>query len=729
MMMSRNNSKLREPQDGCHPLRWQSALLWGTYILCTVYAGLFLWKIPSYYVYLRDDCLRTACEYSVLTPLSADIVDRLGLSRSGYAGLYTGIILTDFLIYFATAIIILRKRPKEPISWAAAIALISFHTSSFIAIQWAQLGWLTSFLSDLSMLAFVLFLTLFPNGKIVNKPMFWTVVALAIIRNISWYYPEQPWGAAQWPIWLTLLWMLLLYGTIIWNQIIRYRVYAQVAEKQQTKWVMFGLLLSITFLLAVSVAPLLYDSQFYQTAQSSAIFVLDVAVMLGMLPIPVTLGISMLRRRLWDIDPIVNRTLVYGVLSAVIVALYSLTVWYLSVLFQSDPNMIFSIIGAGIVAVVFAPLKEKLQRGINRLVYGVQTDPFSIMEKLGNRLKEPSTPEAVLDIVVRTVKDSLRLPYAAIHVTHQGEALRVASIGHEDEGKVSQLPLVAGGEELGSLFVCTRGPEESFSDADWKLLHVLARQAGSVVQGVKQAMDIRMLLGDLQETREQLIFAREEERRSMRKNLHDDIAPRLAAMRLTSTLVVDWIRKDPNKAIDIMNKFKKDIGETVDEIRGIVYDLRPQALDELGLSGAIRQRVDQLQQLQQVRDIVAAVPLQVELDLPEQLPVLAAAVEVGAYRIVTEALLNVVKHAQASSCLVRIALMEEEGTLKLDIIDNGIGLGRSTTPTEGGLGLFSLRERAEELGGGCMIANAEAGGTHVSAALPLRTGINRGGNI
>jgi signal transduction histidine kinase len=366
---------------------------------------------------------------------------------------------------------------------------------------------------------------------------------------------------------------------------------------------------------------------------------------------------------------------------------------------------------------------------VNRLVYGVQTDPFSVLEKLGNRLKEPSSPEAVLDLVVRTVKDSLRLPYAAIHVTHQGEAQRMASAGFEAGGKVSQLPLVAGGQELGSLLVCTRGPEESFSDADWKLLNILARQAGVVVQGVKQAMDIRMLLGDLQEMREQLIFAREEERRSIRKNLHDDIAPRLAAMRLTSDLVVDWIRKDPNKAIDIMNKFKQDIGETVNEIRGIVYDLRPQALDELGLSGAIGQRVEQLLQLQRVKDIAAAEPLRVELDLPEQLPPLPAAVEVGAYRIVTEAMLNVVKHARASFCLVRIVLMEDDGMMKIDIVDNGVGLGASPAQQEGGLGLFSLRERAEELGGRCTIESAEAGGTHVSAALPLRAGIVKGKEV
>ncbi|MFC4099203.1 GAF domain-containing sensor histidine kinase [Paenibacillus xanthanilyticus] len=715
----------RELRTGRYPTGWRSAARWFAFLLCAAYAGLFLAKIPSYYVYLRDSCLQSSCELAVLTPLPADVAAGWGLSNGGYAALYTCIALFDFAVYFAVALLVLRKRPNEPMSWIAATAMISFHSASFIVIQWPGLPWLTNLLEELSSLSFMLFLLLFPNGRIVVRPMFWGAIGLVVIRNASWYVPD-PWGAAHWPIWLTLLWMTLLYGTIVWNQLIRYRRYAEVTEKQQTKWVLYGLLMAIAAMFIVSILPLIRDIDFYQSPDPAVLFVLDVAVMLVMLPIPITLGISMLRRRLWDIDPLVNRTLVYGCLSAIIIALYSVTVWYLSVLFRSGPNMIFSIMGAALVAFAFAPLKERLQRVANRMIYGAHNDPFSVLEKLGNRLKEPSSPAAVLEIVVRTVKDSLRLPYAAIHLMRGGEPLGAVSVG-EEQGDAIAIPLIAGGEEIGRLLVCARAPEESFSDADWKLLRLLARQAGTVAQGVKQATEIERLLGDLQDTREQLVFAREEERRSMRKNLHDDIAPRLAAMRLTSSLVVDWIQKDPNRAIDIMNKFKQDIGDTVDEIRGIVYDLRPQALDELGLNGAIRQRVEQIGQINQVRDIAASnPPLQVELALPDQLPILPAAIEVGAYRIVTEAFLNVVKHARASRCLIRMTLREKEGAMMIEVTDNGIGFERNPVPTEGGLGLYSLRERAEELGGSCSIREVAGGGTQVVAQLPLRTTL-RGG--
>ncbi|MCF2945488.1 sensor histidine kinase [Paenibacillus tarimensis] len=659
--------------------------------------------------------------------MPAEIIAHYGLSASSFAGFHTTVLLVLFSVYLSVAVLIIRKRPAEPLSWIAGMALISFHTSSFIWTQWESLSLLTSILGDLSSITFVLFLLLFPNGRVVDRRIFWFAVIIVTVRNVSWYFPEEPWGAARWPIGITLLWMLVLYGSIAWYQLSHYRNHADAIEKQQTKWVLFGFLFSIVGLVLVSALPVFFDTEFYQTPQSPGMFVLDMAVQLLMLPIPVTLCISLLRKRLWDIDPIMKRTILYGCLSTAIIALYSFTVWYLSVIFQTGPNKLFSIAGAALVAVLFAPLKERLQKLVNRMIYGVHNDPFLVLDQLSTRLREPSSPEAVLDIVVRTVRDSLRLPYAAIQLNHHGAQLLAASSGVEREDKTS-IPLIVSGYHIGSLHVCSRSAGEGFSEADWKLLHSLARQASTVVQSVKQAMDIQLLAEDLQETREKLIFAREEERRTIRKNLHDDIAPRLAAMRLTSSLVVDWIRKDPDRAAQIMNRFKQDIGDTVDEIRGIVYDLRPQALDELGLRGAIQQRIEQIQHIHQVRNVLLDAPLEVELKIPEYLPILPAAVEVGAYRIVTEALLNVAKHAKADYCLIHITLEEEGDCLCLEVADNGVGLTGSQPSTEAksGLGLLSIRERAEELGGSCRISQPESGGSHIYARLPLRTGTDTG---
>lgn len=707
--------------DHRRPTGRRFAALTAVSLLCACYAVLLLSKIPAYYRYLRDVCYQNVCERSVMTPLPPAAARHAGLSASEYAGLHIGAALLLFLVYGFVALLILRKRPGEPISWLAAVALVSLQSTSFIQIQWEEIGWAGDVLGEISSLSFILFLLLFPNGRTVSRPLFWIAVGLSALRNIAWYFPDRPWGAGQWPGAVTLLWMVLMYGAIFYSQMLRYKRHAAVTEKQQAKWVLYGLLLAFVNVLAVSAAPLLIRPDFYEVKDPVWMFVLDLAVQLFMLPIPVTLGISMLRKRLWDIDPIANRTLVYMSLSAILIMLYSLIVGYLSFLFRTGPNMIFSLAGAGLVAVGFAPLKEKLQRIVNRFIYGAQHDPYSVLEKLGVRLNEPSTPDVVLGIVVRTIKDSLRLPYVCIHLTHGGEQLMVAAEGRE-EGEAVSIPFYSYDRTIGSLNVCTRSPGEGFSEADWKMLNFLARQAATVVQGIRQAMEIQRLAGDLQDTREKLIFAREEERRAMRKNLHDDIAPRLAAMRLTSSLVVDWIRKDPAKAIEIVNKFKQDIGDTVNEIRGIVYDLRPSALDELGLSGAIRQRIEQIRHMQQVKHIVQPASLEVDLEAPEHLPFLPAAVEVGAYRIVTEALVNVAKHAGATRCRIQIMLDSVEQKMVLEIADNGVGLeaGRLSREEPGGLGLHSIRERAEELGGSCDIGPAVTGGTRVTACLPLK---------
>ncbi|WP_158289490.1 GAF domain-containing sensor histidine kinase [Paenibacillus flagellatus] len=648
------------------------------------------------------------------------------MNESAYAALYTGIALLFFAIYFSVALLILVKRPREPISYFAAVAMMALTASTFIELQWRELGWLSSTIGNLSLASFVLFLLLFPNGTMARTGVFFTGVALMAVRFVSYYIPVAPWGARYWPLWCDLLWMIMQYGVLIYNQYYRYRYRGGAVERQQTKWVVYGLLLSLTGVFLVSVVPLLVQADFYEVKDPLRMLVLDLGVQLLMLPIPVTLGISMLRKRLWDIDPIMNRTMVYISLSTFIVALYSLIVWYLSVLFQTGKNAVFSIVAAGVVAVLFAPLKEKLQRMANRLLYGEQHDPFSVLLQLGNRLKESLSPEAALDTVVKTVKDSLRVPYAGISLDRSG---LVQSAG-ERKTDVTVIPLVAGGTALGSLHIAARSEGEAFNEADLRLIGALARQAAIVVQSVKQAMDIRLLLADLQESKEQLIFAREEERRSMRKNLHDDIAPRLAAMRLTASLVTDWIRKDPNRAIAIMTQFKQDIAETVEEIRGIVYDLRPHALDELGLIGAVRQRIEQLQHIQQVKDIADAAPLAFELDAPARLPILPAAVEVGAYRIVTEALVNVVKHAKADTCSIKIAIDTAQGrALIVEIRDNGIGLPDQPASADNrGLGLTSLRERARELGGMCTIDNRPTGGMSVRAWLPIKESPNQGGN-
>lgn len=728
-MPAKGSSAEKPTEEHRHPTGWLFLIRIVSVTVCSLVSFLFLSKIPSYYDYLKNSCLATSCEYAAITPLPKSVLEQVGLSDTAFAVLYTGIALFFFFAYFAAAALILVKRPSEPISYFAATALIAFATPTFISMQWRESGWLPDFVDGLSLVSFVLFLLLFPNGRFIRPWVVYATIGLMTMRLAAGYFPDQPWGERHWPLWLTFLWLTLQYVILIYSQYTRYRYTAGSIARQQTKWVVYGILTSLTGVLFISVFPLIFQADFYEVRNPVWMFLLDLGVQLFLLPIPLTLGISILRKRLWDIDPLVSRTLVYLSLTAIIIALYSLTVWYLSLLFHTGQHKLFSLFAAGFVAVIFAPLKEKLQLLANRMLYGQRHDPYTALMLLGNRLKETLSPMESLDIVVQTVKDSLRIPYAGIGLIRQDETVIVSGTKKESADELP-IPLSASGSTLGWLYIGARSPGEAFNDADHKLMGALARQAGIVVQSVKQSVDIQLLLEHLQESKEALIFAREEERRAMRRNLHDDIAPRLAAMRLTASAATDWIRKDPDKAIELMARFKKDIGETVDEIREIVYNLRPHALDEFGLVGAIRQRVEQLKDFQAVKEITNAEPLYIQFDAPERLPILPAAIEVGAYRIASEALVNVVKHARADSCRIRLEIVENR-ELVIEVMDNGIGMtGRPANASDHkGIGLTSLRERALELGGTCVIENSESGqGTTIVARLPIKPLHDRGEN-
>lgn len=710
-----------------HLNRWLFVFRWAGLALFGLITLLFISKIPAYYEYMEQTCLITACEYAAMTPLPPHAVAQAGLTESGFAALYTGLALGFFLLYFAVAVLILVKRPREPLSLIASLALVSLVAPTFIRLQWREYEGFVALMEGLTMASFLLFLLWFPNGTFVRRWVTYATIGLLTIRLASGFFPDQPWGAEHWPVWCSMLWFALQYGILLMNQYTRFR-HSAAAEKQQTKWVVYGVSLSLTGVFLLSVVPMVIQPDFYVIKDPVWMFLLDLGVQLCLLPIPVTLGISVLRKRLWDIDPIVNRTLVYFLLSSLVIGLYTLTVWYLSVLFHSEHYRIYSFLAAGVVAVGFAPLKEKLQRMVNQLLYGKKEDPYTALLQLGSRLKETPNPAESLEMVVQTVKDSLRIPYAGIGLIQNGTVVLAAGGRRENDPGELSIELASGGSLLGMLYIGPRSPGEPFTEADRKWIGTIARQAVIIVRSVKQAMDIQTLLESLRESREALIFAREEERRAMRRNLHDDIAPRLAAMRLTASIAADWIRKDPAKAIEIVTKFKADISETVDEIRGIVHDLRPLALDELGLVGAVRQRAEQLRDIQAVREITGDVRLDIRLEAPERLPQLPAAVEVGAYRIVSEAMANVVKHAGASECIIR--MVPDGCDLAIEITDNGTGLPEYGVPHGGkqGIGLTSIRERALELGGSCVIESIGNGqGTRIAARLPIKAHLDQRG--
>ncbi len=402
-----------------------------------------------------------------------------------------------------------------------------------------------------------------------------------------------------------------------------------------------------------------------------------------------SLGIAMLRHRLYDIELVLNRTLVYGALTGCVVAVYAGAVALLGALFETRANAGLSLVATGIVAVLFSPLRLWLQRGVDRLFYGRRDDPYAVVTQLARRLVE-AAPERILPALVEEVAAALRLPRVAIELRGGG----VATYGRGG-GEPLVLALAFHGQDVGRLELARRAPGEEFTGAELRLFEGLARQIGVAAYAVA-------LTGDLQRSRERLVTAREEERRRLRRDLHDGLGPLLAGISLKLGAARNLLPGDPDAAEALLSQLADEAQAAVGDVRRVVDDLRPPALDQLGLVPAIRQQATRF-------DGSLAVTVEASGDLAD----LPAAVEVAAFRIATEALTNVARHAGATSCRVAIA---RDGGLEVEVRDDGRGLPAQIVP---GVGLSSIRERTAELGGACTIARDPGGGTVVRARLPV----------
>ncbi len=347
------------------------------------------------------------------------------------------------------------------------------------------------------------------------------------------------------------------------------------------------------------------------------------------------------------------------------------------------------VIGLGLV-----PVSRWIRRGVDQLIYGWPDDPYGALSRLHADLARNPSPHAIVPAVVAMIAATLKLPYVAISPLPGGETISFGTLPAGAE-RVS-LPLVYGETIVGSLAVAARRPGAPLSAGELHLLGDLARQVGITLHAAQ-------LSEALQASRAQLVAAREEERRRIRRDLHDGLGPTLAALRLQLGAVRRTLRREPEAAEAILDALRADVAEATAAIRRLVYDLRPPLLDEHGLGGALRS----------LARLVEPQPLWVEL--PAALPALPAAVEVALYRIAAEALHNVARHAHGLGCTLTLDVGAT--VVELRVSDTGAGL-----PAEhrDGVGLAAMRERAEELGGSLSVDSRPGAGVTVVARIPWR---------
>jgi len=688
--------------------------VWAAVAALTV--GLFIAGIPAEFAQLQLGCPTPACASSGgLTPVELHLLENLGLSRDFFAAYGVALDVVFAVVYAAVAALIFWRRSADRLALFVALALLTFGTATqpftMNALTTAYPVWRlpVAALHFVGSASFSLFLYLFPDGRFVPRWTRWVaLVWIAWLLPRYWFPDWPPSGSDTWLAWPNLVVWSGALGAVVYAQTYRYRRISNRVQRQQTKWVVFGIAMALTGFFGVNLTVSSIAPAPTSAGALATLMVAAALMYLALLLIPLSIGIAMLRYHLFDVDVLINRTLVYGTLTACVIGLYVLVVGYLGVLFrmaEGHGSLAISLLATGLVAVLFQPLRDRLQRGVNRLMYGDRDDPYAVLSRLGQRLEAVLAPEAVLPTIVATVKESLKLPYAAIALK-EGDAFAVAAASGIPVDDALRLPLVYQNETVGQLLLGPRASGETFTPADRRLLDDLAREAGVAVHAVRLTTDLQRLAADLQRSRESLVAAREEERRRLRRDLHDGLGPTLAslAQRLDTARIL--VPRDPDGAAALLVDLKAQVKATIADIRQLVYALRPPALDELGLVSAIREHAAYYNQ---------ANGLRVSIESPERLPPLPAAVEVAAYRIALEALTNVARHARAQTCRIRLDIAEAQA-LCLEITDDGDGLPAGS---HAGVGLTAMRERAVELGGECRIDSGPARGTRVWARLPL----------
>jgi signal transduction histidine kinase len=483
-------------------------------------------------------------------------------------------------------------------------------------------------------------------------------------------------------VWAVTILACLLAPFVRWRR-------AGWEARQQLKW------LALVAAMSAALAVAGFLLKMTDVAQGLGGLLLVVALTGLGVGIPLAVGVAILRHRLYEIDRIISRSLVYALLTACVIAAYVGLVSVLGGLLSTRASLGVSLVATVVVAVLFEPARRRIQLGVDRLLFGERRNPSAVLARLG-RLEATLAPELVLAGVAQTVASALRLPYAAVELRWPEGTVQAAHGDPVAEPVV--VPLVYQQQPIGRLLVSPRAPSERFTGVERRLLDDLAGQVALVASAVQ-------LTVDLQHARERLVRGREEERWRLHRDLHDGLGPTLAGVVLGLDAVHRALGGDQAAVGQLVDRLKADVQAAVADTRRLVYELRPPALDELGLVAALHKQAASLR--------LDGQGLQVQVQAPDRLDGLPAAVEVAAYRITLEALTNARRHAQAHRCQVRLAL--DDG-LGIEVRDDGRGL--PADPADG-VGLASMRERAAELGGWCQIEAVPNGGTSVRAWLPV----------
>lgn len=686
--------------------RWLMLFRTIVIVILVIVNIIFILGLPIFYTHLTTICELPNCLPLEITADDVATLESVGLSASFYAITQIIVEIANILFINLFCLYLLRQFVTHWLGYVASLTFMQFIVLMNVFWAFSRANTEFQFLSQLiyfiiTVATLVLIFT-FPDGRFV--PRFSPpILIIGIIAHVfvSWeFYYENSTESGSSDSLLYLLLILPVVAGIIF-QIYRYRYMATTQQRRQMRWVFFGFL---GFMLGIMGWAFFMEYVAYQPEFQRVwihIIVMPMITVFTVVPLTLALTLAIVQESLWNINLIVNRTVVYTVVTTVVFATYIFVISMLNVIFDSSNNILVSLIATGMTVLGFRIIGQRTRWVINRLIFGQREEPQSVLMNLSGRLQSATTLDNLLKISAMTISQSLKIPYVGIAIRQDQDMVTQTKFG-ENRFPTQAYKLIHQNEVVGELIVGQRSPSEPLNSADQAVIAGIAQQMGAVVSAVR-------LQSDLQLAREKLVMTREEERRRIRRDLHDGLGPTLASQTLQLDVVLDLLSEENSQiATQRVEELKGQTQQMVTDIRRLVYELRPPALDELGLLEALQSHIAQMSGINGLQILITS--------NPDPLPSLPAAIEVALYRIVLEGITNVTRHAQAQNCTVRFQLIEvnQRSELILTIHDDGIGLPENV---RSGVGLTSMRERAEELGGIFEIMPNHPTGTKLTTKL------------
>ncbi|MBJ7593411.1 MAG: sensor histidine kinase [Candidatus Dormibacteraeota bacterium] len=484
--------------------------------------------------------------------------------------------------------------------------------------------------------------------------------------------------------------------------------------RQQLKWIAYAVIITVVVNLTLAI--------FFNQLPG---WVYDLPIVVGFgVAMPVAAAIAIFKYRLYDIDVVISRTIVYGSLAVFITAVYVGIAVGIGALVGSGgkPNLGLSILATAIVAVGFQPVRERVQRIANRLVYGKRATPYEVLAQFSERVAESYAADDVMPRMARVLAEGTGAQRADVWL-RGGTQWRNAAVWPSDASperplavENDMLPALGSamrvvevryqGDLLGALGV-TKRSGESLTPVEENLLSHLAGQAGLVLKNVGLTSDLQARLEELRASRQRLVTAQDEERRRLERNLHDGAQQHLVALKVKLGLAELLMSRDPAKARATIEQLKGDADEALETLRDLARGIYPPLLAEKGLGAALGSQARK-----------ATIPVTIDA---EGVGRYSQDIEAAVYFSVLEALQNVQKYAQASKATV--LLREADGVLRFEVADDGQGFDVLTRAK--GSGLTNVADRVDALGGAIDVHSVLGRGTTLAGTLsvPVRVAV------